>query len=289
MSFLIDPVGVLGLLLTFGSVVLFTHSSITLLQPRVLSRFRESEAENTERLRDLFLPTERARTLALLESVGVALLALLFFAASRSIVFTAAIVLAGYFAPRFIYRYVRMRRLAQVGEQLPDALDLMTSGARAGMNLGQAIRLAAEKAPLPIKDELSLIVNAMDLGESTEEALNRVRVRLSLPNIDLAATAILVSREKGGNLTTLLERISTSIREISRLEKKVKVETASIRFSARMMAAMPIVFGLILYAMDPPSIRGLFDTLIGNVLLLVVVLMTATGYLMIRRLANPDI
>ena len=284
-----SPMHLAGLTLAFLAVALGAYAALRLFWPMLEKRITSAEEDNVDKLRDLFMPSESARALAYLQYFGPAALGVAVYWASASFVFAAGSVVAGILAHRVVFKTLKTRRKKKINDQLPDALNIMASGSRAGMNLGQVIRQVAETGLPPIREEFGLIVSAMELGGSVEEALTRSRARLGLPNFDLVVTSILINRDKGGDLTTLLKRIADSIREIDRLEKKVESETASMRFSAKMMAAMPVIFFCILYAMDPESMGSLFNTIVGNFLLVAVVVLTVIGYTMIQKLANPDI
>jgi Flp pilus assembly protein TadB len=129
----------------------------------------------------------------------------------------------------------------------------------------------------------------MDLGDSIDEALKRVGARLSLHNFDLMTLAILVNRDRGGDIGLLLVRLAESVRALSAVEERIEVETSSVRMSARIMVGTIPVFALALFLIDPAAVGSLFSTPLGAAVLVVVALLATTGYRIIQRLANPEI
>jgi tight adherence protein B len=170
-----------------------------------------------------------------------------------------------------------------------DALGLLASSARAGLNLSQALEAAAEKMPAPACQEFGLIVKEFQYGTSIERALTNARDRLGRPNFAIVVTALIVNRDKGGNLIECLDKISSSLREITRLEKKIQTETASVRFSAKLMALMPATIGIIFYFIEPSSMELLFTDLVGNVILAIVVALNIVAFIIIQRIVAVEI
>ena len=102
-------------------------------------------------------------------------------------------------------------------------------------------------------------------------------------------TALIVNRDKGGNLIEVVDKISSSLREITRLEKKIKTETASVRFSAKLMALMPLTIGIIFYFIEPSSMELLFTDFVGSIILFLVVVLNVVAMVIIQRIVTVDI
>ena len=174
-------------------------------------------------------------------------------------------------------------------DQLVDALSLIASSARAGLSLVQALEAAAVKMAAPASEEFGLILKEYQHGTPIERALVNARERLGRPNFSIVATALIVNREKGGNLIEVVDKISSSLREITRLEKKIKTETASVRFSAKLMSLMPLTIGIIFYFIEPSSMELLFTDFVGSIILFFVVLLNVVAMVIIQRIVSVDI
>jgi Flp pilus assembly protein TadB len=86
-----------------------------------------------------------------------------------------------------------------------------------------------------------------------------------------------------------VERISKSILEIHRLERKILSETAQARKSALYMAVAPALILLLYFYIDPVNTRLLFMTLPGQVMLVAAVMLNIAAYGWARLILNPDI
>jgi tight adherence protein B len=105
----------------------------------------------------------------------------------------------------------------------------------------------------------------------------------------LFAAALLASRESGGRLNETVERISKSILEIQRLERKVLSETAQARKSALYMALAPALILLVYFYVDPVNTRLLFITFPGQVMLSIVIVLNIIAYVWAKAILKADI
>jgi len=275
-------------LLVFATAIL-ARAVAAMFWPKFLARVNAAEKQYAERLKELFRPMTNARTIAIAQHVGPFVLAVVIFAGTGNIVFALTIPVLTFLIPGFVFNRLREQRRDRINRQLPDALRVMADSAKAGLSLPHMIRMVASQGPRPIADEFGLIVHAMDLGNSVDDALDRVGARLALPNFDLMAIAIVVNRDRGGDIGELFSRLAESIRRLSDVEEKIDTETASVRMSAKIMVGTIPVFALALFVMDPGAVAVLFSTPLGAVILVVVAALATAGYRMIQRLANPEI
>jgi tight adherence protein B len=278
-----------ALLFFVVAAILFARGGIALLWPPFRARMDRAERQYADRLKDLFRPMTAARTIARWQYFGSLGLVLLVFLLTGNPVFAVAIPVVCFLLPGLLFARLRKQRLDKITHQLPDALRVMADAAKAGLSLPQMLRMVAAKGTKPVSEEFGLVVHAMDLGDSVDEALKRVGARLSLANFNLMTTAILVNRDRGGDIGQLLVRLAESIRTLTAVEERIDIETSSVRMSAKIMVGTIPVFALALFIIDPASVTMLFTTPLGAVVLVAVAALATTGYHMIQRLANPEI
>jgi tight adherence protein B len=199
---------------------------------------------------------------------------------------SAALLSAG---PWYLIRRMAEHRRLKIEEQLADAMVMFSSAVRAGLSIPQALEVLAAECPLPIRQEFGQLVGEYRLGRPLEKTLEEGKSRLKSENFVLFAAALLASRESGGRLNETVERISKSILEIHRLERKILSETAQARKSALYMAVAPALILLLYFYIDPVNTRLLFMTLPGQVMLVAAVMLNIAAYGWARLILNPDI
>ena len=143
----------------------------------------------------------------------------LWFIGGRVIVVGIIGAFLGALLPRMYVKSQQKKRLIKFDQQLPDMLNLMVNGLRAGFSTMQAMEAVSKELPPPICDEFRRVVQEMQLGVSMEAALDNLLVRIPSNDLDLVITAINVQREVGGNLAEIMDTISHTIRERIRIKR----------------------------------------------------------------------
>jgi len=199
-------------------------------------------------------------------------------------------VAIGALVPYGTLKYLAYRRLTKLEAQLVPGIQTLASGVRAGLNLVQAMQLVADEGTVPLRQEFRHLLREYEFGISLEDAMDNAADRIGSGDFTLLFAALQTHRERGGNLGETLDRIGESIREIQRLENRVKTLTAQGRATARWLGAMPIVVMLIMYFLvDPEGVKSMFTTDMGNVILFAVALLTFLGFLWIRKIVAVDV
>ena len=204
-------------------------------------------------------------------------------------IFAAIIGLAFGYAPLGYVLHRRAKRFDKFEQGLPEALDLMVSGLRAGHSLIAALRLVANEAPDPIGTEFRLCFEEQNYGLELRAALDNLITRVPLQDLRIMATAVMIQKESGGNLAEVLEKTSHVIRERFKLKRQVRVHTAQGRLTGWILSVLPLALGIALYIIDPQTMSILWTRAIGVKLLYASVAMTIVGGLIIRRIVNMEV
>jgi len=183
----------------------------------------------------------------------------------------------------------RNRRFGKFEKNLPEALDLMVSGLRAGHSLVAAMALVARECPDPVGSEFKICFEEQNYGLEMKTALDNMTNRIPLQDIKITATAILIQKESGGNLAEVLDKTAYVIRERFRLKRQIQVHTAQGRLTGWILTALPIVLGIAIYFVDPDMISILWHRQIGIILMWAAAGLILLGGLVINHIVNIDI
>jgi tight adherence protein B len=198
----------------------------------------------------------------------------------------------GAFLPRMYVKRQQSRRLIRFNDQLPDMLNLMVNGLRAGFSTLQAMEAVSKELPAPICDEFRRVVQEMQLGITMEKALANLLRRIPSQDLDFLITAINVQREVGGNLAEIMDVISYTIRERVRIKGDIRALTAQAIYSGRALAIMPVGLLCILWFLNRTYVMEFFnkDTLlIGGGALGCAGILILVGYFVMTRIANIEV
>ncbi|MGC1463351.1 MAG: type II secretion system F family protein [Terracidiphilus sp.] len=197
-------------------------------------------------------------------------------------------VLTG-FGPYGFVLFKRSKRFGKFEAGLPEALDLMVSGLRAGHSLIAAMGLVGRECPDPVGGEFKACFEEQNYGLELKSAIENLIERVPLQDLRIVATAIMIQKESGGNLAEVLDKTSYVIRERFRLKRQVRTHTAQGRLTGWILSLLPVVLGIALFFVNPSMMSILWTRPIGVDLLWASVAMTILGGLVIRHIVNMDV
>jgi len=183
----------------------------------------------------------------------------------------------------------RNRRFSAFEKNLPEALDLMVSGLRAGHSLLAAMALVARECPAPICGEFKIAFEEQNYGLEMKTALENLIKRVPLQDLKITTTAILIQKESGGNLAEVLDKTGYVIRERFRLKRQIMVHTASGRLTGLILTLLPVVLGVGIYFVDPGMISILWHRDIGIKLMWAAAGLIVLGGFVIWKIVDIDV
>jgi tight adherence protein B len=265
------------------------------LHSKDLPRWFQPIAARVPALQDVELMMEQAGMtthvpMFLLSSIGISVgLGLAVLALTRWWPAAVLAALLGALAPYGFVRFKRNKRIGAFEEMLPEAIDLLGRAIRAGHPLSSGMKMVADETKEPIAGEFLRTHEEHRFGLPFEDALLAMADRVSLIDVRILTTAILIQREVGGNLAEVLDNLANVIRVRFTIRRQLRVYTAQGRFSGYVLGALPIAVGLAIYSLNPPYMRLLFTDPMGKLMVLVAVIFQITGFLWIRKIVNIDI
>lgn len=257
---------------------------------RLVRRYIESRKTfYSNALDQMYRFDEKWTSYAAMEAVAAVMGAALLYA-----VFTAPImaVLGGVFGfamPGFYLRTQIDQRKRRLEELLPDALIAISSSVSAGLALPDAIERTAENVPSPASEEFALMSRKYKSGLTMVDVLKDTSERLNSKYFDLVSVALSVNIERGGDLTEILERIAISLRELHRLEEKIRTETAGPRFEGRIMLFVPPFVLMLLYFVEPELVDTMFNSILGVVFIIGAAILMGMAFAIMNRIVNEEI
>ncbi len=189
-----------------------------------------------------------------------------------------------------VYRKLRAgRRARRFADNLPEALQLVVSALRSGFSFPQAIAALAQEGDEAVAGEFGRALAESRLGGELDEALLRVATRTDSQDLAWLVMAIRVQREVGGALSEVLETAVETMRERGRLRRHVRGLSAEGRLSAWVLAGMPVLLAGFMFTFRREYLKPLYTTPIGLAMLMLSVLLMATGTFWLSRLVKVEV
>jgi len=186
--------------------------------------------------------------------------------------------------PYFYLVYRRDQRLLKFDEQMPDALDLIGRGIRAGHALPSAIKMVADEMRDPVAEEFRVTFDEVNYGFSMQEALTNLAVRVPSTDVRYFVVAVLIQRETGGNLAELLDNIAALIRARHKLLGTIRVLSAEGKLSAWVLTLLPIVLAFVINLINPTFMQVLWKDPVGLKMVGGVLIFMVLGIFWMRKI-----
>ena len=144
--------------------------------------------------------------------------------------------------PLFYVRYKRSKRLKELEEQLPEALDFLARSMRAGHAFSISLEMIGTEMPDPMGQEFRALCSPSITWEPPlKSAMTNFGKRVPLLDVRLFISSVALQRQTGGNLSEVLTRLAFLIRERFRLRGQVKAASAHGRMTSMVFTILPIV------------------------------------------------
>lgn len=185
--------------------------------------------------------------------------------------------LFGLLAPFAYYVQRHDRRRAVLQTALVEAIAQLRDAIRTGLSVQDALVGLARTGPEALRPEFATLVRESRLMGS-EAALTAMRDRLADPLFDVVATTLILNDRLGGrNVSQVLDRLAHATREQLRIQDELRAHQAQTVFSARVVAAMPLVVLIVIRQINPRYL-AIFNDGWGQLLLALCLLSIVVGY-----------
>jgi tight adherence protein B len=192
------------------------------------------------------------------------------------------------FLPYVWVRRARTMRLRKFEEQFPEAIELIARALRAGHAFSTGLGMVADELPAPVGPEFRLLYDRQNFGMSLPDAMKAFAQQVPLIDARFFVTAVLTQRESGGNLSEVLDNLSSVIRERFRVKRQIRVVSAHGRLTGWILCLLPPVLAVLLSMANPKAMRLLIEDPLGVRMVIVAVVLQVVGTLAIRRLVDIE-
>ncbi len=196
---------------------------------------------------------------------------------------------AAFQLPKQLLNLLRERRRRRFNEQLVEALSQISNALRAGFSITQSFETVVTNGENPIAQEFAVFLQQMRIGISFNEALDNMVERVGSDDLDLVCSAMSIARRTGGNLTEIFDKISLTIRERMRIERRVMTLTAQGRLQGVIVGAMPLAVGVAMAFFRPEIMMPYLRSPSGLAAVAAVIVLVTLGGLTIRKIIRIDV
>lgn len=195
---------------------------------------------------------------------------------------------AGFGVPRWALSFLKTRREKNFLRALPDAVDVIVRGIKAGLPLFESIKVVAADAPEPLKSEFLAIIETQAIGMPLGDACARLFQRMPVPEANFFGIVIAIQQKSGGNLSEALGNLSKVLRDRKRMAEKIQAMSMEAKASAGIIGSLPPIVMLLVYLSTPEYISLLWTHPTGQLMLVGCVIWMSIGIFVMKRMINFD-
>ena len=175
----------------------------------------------------------------------------------------------GFGVPRWLLGFLKKRRENKFLYNFPDAVDVIVRGVKAGLPLGDCLRIIANEAQEPVRSEFKVIVESQTVGIPMGDACAKLYERMPLPEANFFGIVVSIQQRAGGNLSEALGNLSRVLRDRKKMKAKIQAMSMEAKASAGIIAALPFCVMILVYISSPNYIELLWTHPTGRMLMAV--------------------
>jgi tight adherence protein B len=195
---------------------------------------------------------------------------------------------AGFGLPRWILSFLKKRREKAFLTALPDAVDVIVRGIKAGLPLFESIKVVASDAPEPLRSEFIAIIETQAIGMPLGEACARLFERMPVPEANFFGIVIAIQQKSGGNLSEALGNLSKVLRDRKKMAEKIQAMSMEAKASAAIIGSLPPIVMILVYLTTPDYISLLWTHPTGQLMLVGCVIWMSVGIMVMKKMINFD-
>ena len=184
---------------------------------------------------------------------GALLMALVPISGWLKIIFVVVIGLIGYTMPSSQVRSMAAKRQRTIQKQLPDVMDLLTISVEAGLGFDAALAQVTKNVPGPLAEELSRLLQEVQIGVSRADAFRNLSTRTNVPELQSFTLSMIQADLFGVSIANVLRAQSRELRQ----KRRQRAEEIAQKIPVKLL--FPMIFmvlpALFIIVLGPGAIQ----------------------------------
>jgi tight adherence protein B len=221
-------------------------------------------------------------------AIGGALFVVIFLVGGGLLAAAGAGFAGGFGMPRWLLSFLKKRRENKFLHNFPDAVDVIVRGVKAGLPLGDCLRIIASESQEPVRSEFKTNVEAQTVGISMGDACAKLFERMPLPEANFFGIVVSIQQRAGGNLSEALGNLSRVLRDRKKMKAKIQAMSMEAKASAVIIAALPFCVMILVYISSPNYIELLWTHPTGRLMMACSAAWMSVGVFVMKKMINFD-
>lgn len=176
-----------------------------------------------------------------------------------------------------VVRGVQAYERRQFDASFPNALNMLSGAVSSGESLMHAIIFVGDSLQGVVGKEFKLMGQRLSMGQAPDEVLTRSCHRFPYAPFYFFVITLRANINRGGQLKEIIRNLNQVMFNSEALQKKKNALTSEARMSAKIVAAIPLCFLILMKFMSPDNYDFVMNDPAGQPILYYVLLSEAIG------------
>ena len=199
-----------------------------------------------------------------------------------------AAFVGGLGVPRWMLSFMKKRRIAKFLAGLPDGVEIILRGLKAGLPLGDCLRVVASETQEPVRTEFRKIVEEQAVGIPLADAVGKLYERMPVSEANFFGIVIAIQSKAGGSLSDALGNLSKVLRDRKKIKQKIAALSMEAKASASIIGSLPIITIGVISMSSPDYLHQMFTTDMGRFMLAGSAAWMLCGVLVMKKMISFD-
>ena len=215
-----------------------------------------------------------------------AVLTSFFYLLFKNFIFSLLISLClGIFLVDFINR-LEERRKNLLNIQLVEFINDMIVLLKAGKTVRSIFKDSVKRFKNPLRAHLYKTANEMELNFTLDEALDGFSGSCRSREVDLLTSSLKINSKIGGDIISMLDAISESVRHNLKVKSQIKTMSLQSRYSGNIISLFPVIVLIAMCVFMDRTVLDFFSTGPGKILLISGGILEIAGILAIKKIID---
>jgi len=213
-------------------------------------------------------------------------LILFFYLLSRNIIFSLFVSLCLEIYILDLLNGLEEKRKELIHSQLIEFISNMTVLLKAGKTVRSIFKESANWFKDPLSTYLMEVANELELNSTLDEALDRFSQKCRSREANLLVSSLKINNKIGGDLISILDNITDSMRHNLKLKSQIKTMSLQSRYSGNIISIFPIIVLVLLYIFMNKTVVDFFSTSPGVILLFIGGVLEIAGVIVMKKITS---
>jgi len=197
-------------------------------------------------------------------------------------------IIIGFYVLDIYLIIARRMNKKKIENDILRAIIIMNNAFKSGKSTIQAVEVASKKLPKPIGYEFKKMYDEMNYGLSVDTVFDRFSKRVGIEEAEYLSSSLTILNRTGGNIIAVFDSIEKTLFDKMKLKEELKNLTTVSKLVTKILLIAPVIFVLIIYLLNPDYFDPFFNSPLGYVLLMIILVMFIIYAYLLSRIVRVD-